>query len=125
MKKFEFIALSILYTLLAMLILIFGKESFLLIFIVEFFLGIYQVSMSIIKTIQMNQYSRNTQLLIKIYWLGCIIYFLGLILIQQPGFYKINLYNYILGAWPIALYYSYITYCLAFPKYIKSHLDIR
>jgi hypothetical protein len=117
MKKIEFGLLSFLYAALLLHAIIFGRGGLVVILFVQIFVGIYQLVMSVIRTIKMHQYSKNTQTLIKSYWVLCLVYFPCLIVMNFS-------LPYILGAWLIALYYYYVTYSLAFPKYVRSHLDI-
>ncbi len=124
MRKADFILHNLLFTVLLFDLLLQGREALVFILIAQFVVGLYQVISTAIRTLRLKTFNEKTQLLIKVYWLVSILYSIGLILLFNSNLDKTIAFNYLLFAWIIALYYHFITYKLAYPKFIKSHLDI-
>jgi hypothetical protein len=92
--------------------------------VAQFFVGIYQVLSSIGRTLKYYGFDRSIQKMILLYWGFVVLYGIGWIIVHAINADIDITIPYLYGAWSIAFYYCYITYRLAFPKYIKSHLDI-
>ncbi len=123
-RKFDFILHCLLVFALLMFVSIHPPSALIWILIVQFFIGFYQVFSSFLRTVQYHSFDRTIQRYLIIYWVLCGLYGLGwgLIIILKPD--SIVYGTYLLSAWGIAFYYCYITYRMAFPHYIKSHLDL-
>jgi hypothetical protein len=124
MRKADFILHNFLFAILLLSLLILGREALVFVLIAQFFVGIYQVISTALRTLRFKTLNKKTQLFIKLYWIASILYSIGLIIMFNADFDNTITYNYLLFAWSIALYYHFITYKLAYPKFTKSHLDI-
>jgi hypothetical protein len=122
MRKADFMFHNLLFTLLILMLIIQGREALIFVLIAQFFVGIYQVISTAIRTARFKMLNTKTQLLIKLYWALTVLYLIGYLIVWTYN--DTILYGYLLSAWGIALYYHFITYKLAYPKFIKSHLDI-
>jgi hypothetical protein len=124
MRKTDFILHNLLFALLILILLIQGKEGLVFVLIAQFLVGIYQLFSTAIRTLHFRTFNKQTQLLIKIYWFTSTLYLIGLIIMFYSVPDSTITYSYLFSAWGIALYYHFITYKLAYPKFTKSHLDI-
>ena len=124
MRKIEFYVHTILITVLLVSFLFIGREALFIILIAQFFLGIYQVVVSLFTTFTIKWYGEKTRKMIYIYWFSCTVYAIVLAVLLTVKLNQDVIYYYLIGAWSIALYYYYISYNLAYPNYTKSHLDI-
>ncbi len=94
------------------------------ILVAQFFIGIYQLLSSIGRTVKFHSFDRTIQQYIILYWIGVAAYALGWVGLLAMDYSRAYTLPYLFAAWVLAFYYCYITYLLAFPNYIKSHLDI-
>jgi hypothetical protein len=124
MRKVDFMLHNILFAVVLSALLLKRSEAVIFILIAQLLVGCYQVISSAIRTIRFDTLNTKTQLLIKLYWVVAAPYSIGLMVVFNYNIDNTIIDSYILSAWLIALYYHFITYKLAYPKFIKSHLDI-
>ena len=124
MRKIEFYAHTLLIAVLLVLLIFAGREALIIVLIAQFFLGVYQIIISIITTLNINAYSEKTRRMVYFYWAFCIFYLVDLVIVLTVHYFEAYTYHYLIAAWAIALYYYFISYHMAYPNYTKSHLDI-
>ncbi|MAX81558.1 MAG: hypothetical protein CL843_15465 [Crocinitomicaceae bacterium] len=112
MKRFNFI-LQLILIIIAFVAGLLGAEGIILVLLVQFILGIYQLFNALIATISFRRIEKSVKSL-KTYWIMVGVYFAGLAIVvtlfpNENIFDKVLLF-YILSAWIIALYYLRISY---------------
>ncbi len=124
MRKVDFILHNILFAVLLSTLLLKGNEAIIFVLIAQFLVGCFQVISSAIRTVRFSALNMKTQLLIKLYWVVTVPYSIGLMIVFKYTIDNTIIDSYVLSSWLIAFYYHFLTYKLAYPKFIKSHLDI-
>lgn len=89
----------------------------------QFLVGIFQLISSIIRMTRFHSFDKTIQQLLIGYWILCAVYLVGVSLAFNTNNSTLKGVAFF-SAWGIAVYYSVITYLLAFPRYKKSHLEI-
>ncbi|HVD99938.1 MAG TPA: hypothetical protein VNB90_17135 [Cytophagaceae bacterium] len=123
-RKIDFGFHVFLGILLMLLLFFMGEDCLGFILFTQFFVGIYQVFSAIGRTVKYHSFDPHIQKILIGYWIAVAAYGAGWLVIILGKLDEDYIMPYLLYAWIIAAYYCYMTYLIAFPKYIKSHLDI-
>jgi hypothetical protein len=128
MRKFDFGIQTLLLSaaiLLAVSALLIDKGVFILIWVVQFFMGCWQLISAIITSVDNNHGNDARTKTVRFYWLVVLIYFVAFIPLYILGVELIACI-WFFSAWIIAIYYYIFTIKFAFGKYQerKTYLDI-
>ena len=128
MRKLDF-AIQTLLLLSALLFLITGllidKGLFIMIWLVQFFIGCWQIISAFATSVNSNHGNPIRTKMIRIYWAAVLVYFviLAALLFALPEIIGIT---WFFTAWLIAIYYYVFTVKLTFGKFEerKTYLDV-
>lgn len=124
MRKLDFTLHLLLFAILFLLIMVSPKDSLIFVLLAQFGVGVFQVFSSLARTLSFHSFDKTIQRMLVLYWGLCAVYAAGMGALYATGLSSDYALHYFLAAWGIAFYYCYITYLLAFPKYVRTHLDI-
>lgn len=124
MRKLDFTLHLLLFAVLLILLAATPKESLIFLMLAQFAVGVFQVISSLLRTFHFHSFDKTIQKMIVWYWGLCALYATGMGALYASGFSRDYVFPFFFAAWGIAIYYCCITYLLAFPKYVRTHLDI-
>ena len=110
MKKMNFY-IQLVMAILALISAFLGYNGLMLIMMIQLVIGVYQLLSASVVTVGLYRRQQKSKLLTA-YWIIVGAYLAGLIwlvLIEENEFDTVLL-SYILAAWPIAIYYLFISY---------------